>query len=136
MTTASVTDREKHWVTFKYTHDDSQRLLTVQDPAPAYLNAHYLFDTGRWEDSIVWCVGQHSKWRTSITFSWLALRIAPFELVICMPHWRQSSPMCLCNISDSFASFKQTHVVVLFGAGFLLEHCFEYNEFAYTEPCR
>ena len=73
---ASVIDREKHWVTFSYLHDDSHSsLLLYRTLQPEYQYARYLsevkcssnrrlmsrfrsgchglrVDTGRWEDSV------------------------------------------------------------------------------------
>ena len=73
---AAVIDREKHWVTFKYFHDDSHSsLLLHRTLQPEYQYAHYLsevkcfsdrrllsrfrsgchglhVDTGRWENTV------------------------------------------------------------------------------------
>ena len=73
---AAVIDREQHWVTFKYFHDDSHSsLLLYRTLQPEYQYAHYLsevkcfsnrrllsrfrtgchglrVDTGRWENNV------------------------------------------------------------------------------------
>ena len=73
---ATVIDREQHWVTFKYFHDDSHSsLLLYRTLQPEYQYAHYLsevkcfsnrrllsrfrsgchglrVDTGRWENNV------------------------------------------------------------------------------------
>ena len=62
----------------------------------------------------VWCVGQHSKWKTSIIFCLIALCIAPFELV--MPLFFS----VLVQYQTFLLIVKQMHVVVSLGVVFLL----------------
>ena len=59
-------------------------------------------------------VGQHSKWRTSITFGLIALCIPPFELV--MPVFSSM----LVQYQTFLLSVKQTLVAVLLGVRFSL----------------
>ena len=145
---AAVIDREKHWVTFKFFHDDSHiSLLLYRTLQPEYQYAHYLsevkcfsnwrllsrfrsgchglrIDTGRWENN----VHLDRKDRLCLVCSsakdmedecLIALLMAPFELV--MPIFFSVLVQYLAFLTI----VKQMHVVDSLGTVFPKDQYFD-----------